>query len=123
MELIIGLVAVVIIVAVILATKKNSKAIGIVHDQSKENRFLQESLEWLEKRWQQAREEKEAGELRTFSHWFFDDVTERQLNRISRMGLEIEKGKLTKGEASDIIGLFEPPDEDDIDVINYFKKA
>jgi hypothetical protein len=68
MEIIIGLVAVVIIVAVILATKRNSKAIRIIHDQSKENRFLQESLEWLEKRWQKAREEKEAGELKTFPH-------------------------------------------------------
>ncbi len=84
-------------------------------------KILADNLEWLEEKWDTAWEEQESGELKTVSEWFFDDVTERQLDRIERIGLEFAKGHPTKGQASDIIGLFEPVEEEDIEILKFFK--
>ena len=48
-------------------------------------------------------------------------LPKRQLNRVDQIGLEIAKGQPTKGEASDIIGLFEPAEEEDVEVLRFFK--
>ena len=53
-----------------------------------------------------------------FPQWFFEPATERQLVRLEREGL---KGiTLTKGQASDLIGLSEPPDDADNEVLKFF---
>jgi hypothetical protein len=58
-----------------------------------------------------------------FPAWFFHPVTERQLQWIRSEGLvvPVASGALTKGQASDIIGLFEPIDEHDEEVLRFFK--
>jgi len=88
---------------------------------SRAEKILAENTEWLRERWEAAWDEKESGKLKTVSEWFFDDVTERQMDRIAREGLEIANGDPTKGQASDIIGLFEPAEEWDIEILKFFK--
>jgi hypothetical protein len=88
---------------------------------TKEEKILQYNTGWIEERWITARKERDTGELKTVPSWFFDDVTDRQLQKIEEIGLKIKGGRLTKGEASDIIGLFEPAEEGDIEILRYFK--
>ena len=83
--------------------------------------ILQASEEWLEQRWERAKAEKAAGELRTVPHWFFDDPTDAQMRRLADMGLRLENDPVTKGQASDLIGLFEPPEEDNERILSFFK--
>lgn len=87
----------------------------------KEKKILEKNTGWMEEHWGTARKERDAGELKSVPIWFFDDVTEHQLQKIADIGLNIKGGRLTKGEALDIIGLFEPADTEDIDILRFFK--
>jgi len=127
MEILIGVIVILVIAVVVLSKKRTPHASSggsrssSGASQSKQDRVLAENLGWLEERWDLVRDEQDRGELKTVPPWFFDDVTERQLNRIDQIGLEIAKGQPTKGEASDIIGLFEPAEEEDVEVLRFFK--
>lgn len=78
--------------------------------------------EWLQERWSDAAQKQRAGDTSAFPHWYFDAVTEAQLRRIKEEGLDVSQGApLTKGQASDVIGLFEPPEEGDAEVLKFFK--
>lgn len=87
---------------------------------SKAQRILDENMPWLRERWEAANEQPE-DEPGLVPRWFFDDATERQLQRIEDDGLKITGGTPSKGQASDIIGLFEPPDEQNLEVLKFFK--
>ena len=126
MELLIGLVIVAFILKIMYNSKNKksaaSKSRSVTKSRSitKEEKILQDNTEWMEEWWETARKERDAGELKSVPNWFFDDVTERQLQKIEEIGLNIKGGRLTKGEASDIIGLFEPAEERDIEIFRYF---
>lgn len=64
---------------------------------------------------------KAAGALDYFPKWFFEPATDKQLTRLQRMGVRVSSGELTKGAASDIIGLFEDVESSDTDVLKFFK--
>ncbi|MDX1816093.1 MAG: hypothetical protein R3180_00130 [Marinobacter sp.] len=53
--------------------------------------------------------------------WFHDEPTHRQLDRIESDGIALPASPLTKGKASDLIGTTEPPDEDDLKCLRFFK--
>jgi len=59
--------------------------------------------------------------------WREDPVTDRQMEFMSELfdenslSFSIKSGELTKGQASDIIGLFMEPDEFHLDVLKFFK--
>jgi hypothetical protein len=74
---------------------------------------------WLEERWAMAARQRGTAES-IFPTWYFDSMTERQANRLAKDGRRFSRG-LTKGQASDLIGLKEPADEDDLEVLKYFK--
>ena len=56
-----------------------------------------------------------------FPAWYFDQMTEFQARRLEEDGRKYS-GRLTKGQASDLIGLGEQPDEDDREVLRFFKR-
>lgn len=87
---------------------------------ARKDAVINENTEWLERRWKQAEQEQAAGQLKSVPNWFFDPVTDRQLERLRDEGLKLS-GVLTKGKASDLIGLFEAPDEGDLEVLRFFK--
>lgn len=73
---------------------------------------------WLQERWDLA-DKIGAGEI--FPSWYFDQMTEFQSRRLEEDGRKYS-GRLTKGQASDLIGLDEQPEEDDIEVLKFFKR-
>jgi hypothetical protein len=86
---------------------------------SGKDRILRENISWLKERWERVQKEKDSGELRTVREWYFDEATQKQIDRIDKIGLKTKLGQLTKGQASDIIGIFEPPDNEML--LKFFK--
>ena len=82
-------------------------------------RIIEANQEWLRERWRLADAEKAAGNLRHFPKWFFDEATDRQRNRLAEDGVTITRSA-SKGPHSDVIGLFEEPDSEDIDKLKFF---
>ena len=87
----------------------------------RELRKLQENLAWMEGRWERAEKERERGTYQTVPSWHFDAATERQLDRIESIGLAINAKGLLKGQASDIIGLYETIEPEDSEILRFFK--
>jgi hypothetical protein len=83
---------------------------------SKAERVFNENRVWLENRWQSIEENTDL-----VSSWYFDAPTERQIERLQDQGLQLTKNKLTKGQVSDLIGLFEKPEEDELEILKFFK--
>ncbi len=78
-------------------------------------------VELLKAKWTAAEEDRDAGKPSSVPSWFFDPPTERQLERLSRDGLAVRGEGLTKGAASDLIGLSEPVEDGDAEVLRFFK--
>lgn len=72
--------------------------------------------EWLLQRWQ-AHAGGEAG----FPDWHDDKPSQGQIDKLKEYDVTPTK-RLTKGAASDIIGLHYPADEDDIELAKFFKR-
>lgn len=82
---------------------------------------LDSNIDWLRSRWSEADQENASGGIANFPKWYFDPVTERQLTRIKNEGLLVSGVQLTKGKASDLIGLTEPLDEEQASILKFFK--
>lgn len=76
-------------------------------------------LVWLDERWALAERQRGAADS-IFPTWYFDAMTDRQSSRLTADG-QLFSAKLTKGQASDLIGLKEPAEDDDLQVLKYFK--
>jgi len=121
MELIIIVIVVLVVLYFLLSRGGKKSAVKKTMSVPKEERILNENMAWLEEHWETARKERDMGELKSVAHWFFDEVTDRQLQKIEEIGLSIKRGRPTKGEASDIIGLFEPVEEEHEEILRFFK--
>jgi hypothetical protein len=115
MEWLIGLVVVYVIYRVL-----TSGGVDFVGDEKAEDHVSANSG-WVGEKWKVAAQEKKAGNLRTTKPWHFDPVTEAQTTKLSELGLKVKGRKLLKGEASDVIGLFYKPDQEDLEVLKFFE--
>ena len=115
MEWLIGLVVVYVIYRVL-----TSGGVDFVGDEKAED-HVSENSGWVGEKWKVAAQEKKAGNLRTTKPWHFDPVTEPQITKLAELGLKAKGRKLLKGEASDVIGLFYKPDQEDLEVLKFFK--
>jgi len=98
-------------------TKAPSRKTG---GQSKPKR--ENDLEWIENRWKLAELQQQAGLAGMFPKWYFDEATERQLNKLDELGVSVSKRKkITKGQASDLIGMHEPAEKDSLEILRFFK--
>ena len=77
------------------------------------------NIGWLQERWDIAKQSQETGNNAYFPKWYFDDMTDRQKTILNAMGYKI-KGTPSKGQASDLIGLFEPIEPDNEEILQYF---
>jgi hypothetical protein len=117
MKIFVSIVALIILSSVYQGIQKGS-GIGIKKLTRVEGKkVINENMGWLRKRWDRVQDEKDSGVLRTVKQWYFDEATERQLSRIKRIGLKLSSKQITKGQASDIIGLFEPPEDKDVAIL------
>lgn len=80
-----------------------------------------DNLDWLMGIWRKADQEQKEGKPKTFPKWFFDEATPRQMEKLASLNVRVGGGKPTKGKASDLIGLSYPIDEDDLEVLKFFK--
>ena len=71
----------------------------------------------MKERWDRAEKEKKSGILKTFEWWFFDQATGPQIGRLERMGILGRRKGFTKGQASEIIGLFEPAERKHLEIL------
>lgn len=78
-------------------------------------------IDYLKAQWTAAEKERDSGQASTFPKWFFEPMTERQLKRLKSDGTAVSGGTVTKGVASDLIGLREPLEEDDSAILRFFK--
>lgn len=101
---------------------KRSKKLKISCSTKSVEKKLINNLDWLSAKWEVAQDKRDADEDVSFlPSWYFDSATERQYDHLSSIGVEISKGELNKGEASDIIGLFHPASDEDKVVLKFFK--
>ncbi|NRA27422.1 MAG: hypothetical protein HRU10_09255 [Opitutales bacterium] len=79
------------------------------------------SNEWLKERWNLANESKAKRDFDLFPKWYFDPASENQLKYLEDLGVNHDAKSLTKGQASDLIGLQHEADDQDIEVLKFFK--
>lgn len=82
-------------------------------------RRLDENMPWLSERWSAARTEDAAGTSLRFPSWYFEDSTQRQHARADALGVSLSLAA-SRGQFSDVIGLFEDADEDDLEKLAFF---
>ena len=80
-------------------------------------KIIDKNLGMLRERWDRIQKEKDSGLLKTVGWWYFDEATEPQMRRIKNIGISLQGEKITKGQASDIIGLFESAEPRDLEVL------
>lgn len=133
MELIGGVVVVVLALYFIISGNKKGKARGHTVSSQPPRKPTQlseaeasvavfnEHKAWLTSRWTEANRHNATGDKTTFPSWFFDVATEKQLKLLREEGITLSGGQLSKGQASDVIGLFFPVEEEDKEVLKFFK--
>lgn len=83
---------------------------------------LIDNLDWLSEEWSRAQENKETNNDSSFlPSWYYDESTDNQYAHLNSLGVEINKGKLNKGEMSDLIGIFKPIDDRNKELLKFFK--
>lgn len=79
-----------------------------------------EHPEWLKERWALAEQLRGSGSS-LFPGWYYDPMTEPQARRLDDGGRSYSRS-ITKGQASDLIGLDESASADDLAVLRFFKR-
>lgn len=107
------------------ASKSKSKGIGNsnvtpMKRPSTKKEIQQSNERWLEERWKQAEEQKSSEIIGIFPEWYYDEITERQIKKFNELGVSFLKN-ITKGQASDLIGMQEPADDESIKILKFFK--
>jgi hypothetical protein len=76
---------------------------------------------WLEERWALTASHRQSGNRSMFPDWYYDEVTDRQLKRLGELGIKPNR-KITKGQASDLIGMNEPAEDESFAILDFFKQ-
>lgn len=82
-------------------------------------RRLDENMSWLSERWTLARAHEAGQRPLQFPSWYFDDSTDRQRQKLDELGLGFPSSA-SKGQFSDVIGLFSDPESDDVEKLKFF---
>jgi hypothetical protein len=88
-------------------------------NQQANRQVLAEHRIFLMKRRLRAKEELRAEALRTVPSWYFDPPTHAQRRRLEAAGLALPS-QASRGYASDMLGLLEPADARDLEVLEFF---
>lgn len=84
-------------------------------------RHVEKELDWLRERWKLADSHRQSGKDSIFPHWYFDESTDRQKSKLTELGIKTGTD-VTKGHASDLIGIHEAAGEHDLAVLKFFKR-
>ncbi|WP_184237022.1 hypothetical protein [Massilia timonae] len=80
---------------------------------------MDENMPWLSERWAAARTDDAARSQLRFPPWYFEDSTQRQHSRASALDVSLSPAA-SKGQFSDVIGLFDEVDEEDLEKLAFF---
>lgn len=105
----------IIVLAIWLWGRSGSKDVGAAGSRA-EQIFLENRV-WLEERWQLINSSAQ----NLVDSWYFDKPTEFQIKRLEKEGLLLKDKSLTKGQVSDLIGLYVKPDEHEAEILKFFK--
>jgi hypothetical protein len=86
----------------------------------KNQRILHENSEWLFEKWDAIKKEQEEGKITLVPEWQLKPASERDMDEIRELGINSDK-VFTKCEANDILGLFNPMEEDQKEILKFFK--
>ena len=100
----------------ILILKRNKKS-DVNKNKAARSKVIDDNIEWLRQRWDRIQAENNSGVLKSVSNWYFDDATAQQLLQIEQLGFNLSNEKISKGQASDIIGLFEPAETKNLTIL------
>lgn len=76
--------------------------------------------DWLVARWELAQQLR-GTDSDFFPRWYYDPMTEHQARRLDEHGMGYTRS-ITKGQASDLIGLREPADPSHLEIMRFFKR-
>lgn len=82
-------------------------------------KYEQAVSDWLGERLADYDGAVKSGDAGYFEKWMFDEATDAQIRRLDALGFEVREAN--KGPASDLIGLFQPVDPDDVEILKFFK--
>ena len=116
--LIAAAVVIILSVFILYTLKSNKRGENRNNKKAEIQKVFDDNIDWLQKRWDRVRKERDSGMLRTVDWWYFDGATDKQLSRIKRIGLNLNTAKMTEGQASDIIGLYEPAEEKNVAILS-----
>ena len=85
------------------------------------NSILQKNQDWLDKRFELVDKARNSSDKSIFPCWYFDKPTDRQIRILKVEGIKVRRKDLTKGKASDLIGLFVQPDPEKLEILRFFK--
>ena len=76
---------------------------------------------WLMERWKAAARQLESGvDEGLFPEWYFDEATDKQLDLLDELGVTYDREIMSKGQASDLIGMHYEPDSDELAILKFF---
>lgn len=116
--LIAAAVVIILSVFILYTLKSNKRGENRNTKKAEIQKVFDDNIDWLQKRWDRVRKERDSGMLRTVDWWYFDGATDKQLSQIKRIGLNLNTAKMTEGQASDIIGLYEPAEEKNVAILS-----
>lgn len=126
MEIILIVVVAVIVLAFLGAAGRSSTSAPAARRGSSardgstgKQRILEANEPWLRERWRMADAENATGTPQHFPKWYFDEATDRQRDRLAADGVRLTRSA-SKGQHSDVIGLFEDPEGEDLDKLKFF---
>ena len=127
-DIIIGGIIVLVVLALLggmggsKQTRSSGSSTGSGRAISSRQAVLDANMPWLRERWHAAETEEKSGTYKLFPKWYFDDASDRQRDRLARDGLRLSSGA-SKGQHSDAIGLFEPPEPEALEILKFFDIA
>jgi hypothetical protein len=120
-EIVVILISAIILVVLLRrGIKRFSNKMEVIADKKK-SQILNHNIGWLREKWEIADKEQDSGKFEIVPKWFFDKITDSQLRRLKEDGITIRGKRPTKGQASDIIGLFEPIQDKSKEILQFFK--
>ena len=104
----------------LLAGKKGKRKKKISEPKKPKNqRIVEANEDWINERWALAAQEEEGEKSGLFPKWYFDEMTEFQALKLFELGIQ-PTDEWTKGQTSDVIGLFSVADLEDEEVLRFF---
>lgn len=82
---------------------------------------IQEDISWLNTRWLEIDNFKKQNAPNIVADWYFDEPTKWQMEKLSESKIALPKFPLKKGHASDLIGLKASPEDDELEILKFFK--